>query len=44
MDEIQRFDAGQGEHVPTLGEVIDLVRGHVQLYIELKVSMTQPQW
>lgn len=36
LDEIQRFDAGRGEHVPTLTEVIDLVRGQVQLYIELK--------
>jgi glycerophosphoryl diester phosphodiesterase len=40
LDEIQRFDAGLGEHVPTLGEVIDLVRGQVQLYIELKGQQT----
>lgn len=40
LDEIQRFDAGLGEHVPSLGEVIDLVRGQVQLYIELKGQQT----
>lgn len=40
LDEIQRFDAGRGEHVPTLAEVIDLVRGQVQLYIELKGQQT----
>jgi glycerophosphoryl diester phosphodiesterase len=40
LDDIQRFDAGLGEHVPTLGEVIDLVRGQVQLYIELKGQQT----
>jgi len=40
LDEIQRFDAGLGEHVPTLGQVIDLVRGRVQLYIELKGQQT----
>jgi glycerophosphoryl diester phosphodiesterase len=38
--EIQGLDAGQGEHVPTLGEVIDLVRGRAQLYIELKGQRT----
>src|ERR671922_2207427 len=40
LDEIQRFDAGLREHVPTLAEVIDLVRGQVQLYIELKGQQT----
>jgi len=40
LDEIQCFDAGRGEHVPTLAEVIDLVRGQVQLYIELKGQQT----
>jgi len=28
LDEVQKLDAGQGEHVPTLEEVIELVRGH----------------
>ncbi len=40
LAEIQRLDAGQGERVPTLGEVIDLVRGRAQLYIELKGQQT----
>jgi glycerophosphoryl diester phosphodiesterase len=40
LDEIKRFDAGLGEHVPTLAEVIDLVRGQVQLYLELKGQQT----
>jgi glycerophosphoryl diester phosphodiesterase len=40
LDEMRRFDAGLGEHVPTLEEVIDLVRGQVQLYIELKGQQT----
>jgi glycerophosphoryl diester phosphodiesterase len=36
LDEIQRLDAGEGERVPTLQEVIDLVKGRVILQIELK--------
>ena len=36
LDEIQRLDAGEGERVPTLQEVIDLVKGRVVLQIELK--------
>jgi len=40
LAEIQRFDAGRGEHVPTLAEVIDLVRGRAQVYIELKGQQT----
>lgn len=40
LEDIQHFDAGLGEHVPTLAEVIDLVRGQVQLYIELKGQQT----
>ncbi len=40
LDEIQYFDAERGEHVLTLAEVIDLVRGQVQLYIELKGQQT----
>ena len=34
--EIKRLDAGKGERIPTLQEVIDLVRGKVVLQIELK--------
>jgi glycerophosphoryl diester phosphodiesterase len=40
LDEIQRFDAGLGERVPTLAQAIDLVRGRAQLYIELKGQQT----
>ena len=36
LGEIKKLDAGQGEPVPTLQEVIDLVRGKNGLYIELK--------
>jgi len=36
LAQIKRFDAGLGERVPTLTEVIELARGRVQLYIELK--------
>lgn len=40
LAEIQRLDAGQGERVPTLEQVIDLVRGRAQLYVELKGQQT----
>jgi glycerophosphoryl diester phosphodiesterase len=40
VEEIKQFDAGQGERVPILQEVIDLVRGHNGLYIELKAEGT----
>jgi glycerophosphoryl diester phosphodiesterase len=40
LSQIQRFDAGQGEQVPALAQVIDLVRGRAQLYIELKGQQT----
>lgn len=40
LAEIRRLDAGQGERVPTLAEVIDLVRGRAQLYIEMKGQQT----
>jgi glycerophosphoryl diester phosphodiesterase len=40
LDEIRRLDAGLGERVPTLAQVIDLVRGRAQLYIELKGQQT----
>jgi glycerophosphoryl diester phosphodiesterase len=38
--EIRRFDAGLGERVPILEEVIELARGRAQLYIELKGQRT----
>jgi glycerophosphoryl diester phosphodiesterase len=40
LAQIKRFDAGQGERVPTLSEVIDLVRGRAELYIEMKGQRT----
>ena len=40
LADIRRLDAGQGEQVPTLDQVIDLVRGRAQLYIELKGQQT----
>jgi glycerophosphoryl diester phosphodiesterase len=40
LDQIKRFDVGQGERVPTLPEVIELVRGRAELYIELKGQHT----
>jgi glycerophosphoryl diester phosphodiesterase len=36
LAELKRLDAGKGEQIPTLPEVIDLVRGKNGLYIELK--------
>lgn len=40
LEQIKRFDAGQGEEVPTLPEVVELVRGRVELYLELKGQFT----
>jgi len=42
LAEIKGLDAGQGEQVPVLQEVIDLVRGRNGLYIELKAAGTPP--
>lgn len=36
LAEIRRADAGQGERVPTLDEVLDLTLGKVGLYLEIK--------
>ena len=36
LEKIKQLDAGKGERIPTLQEVIDLVRGKVVLQIELK--------
>ena len=40
LDQIKGFDVGQGERVPTLSELIELVRGRAELYIELKGQRT----
>src|ERR1051326_2126264 len=36
LEEVRRADAGKGERVPTLEETLDLARGRVQLYLEIK--------
>lgn len=36
FDEIRKLDAGKGEKIPTLQELLDLARGNVKLHIELK--------
>jgi len=38
FDEIRRLDAGKGEKVPILEEVLEATRGKVELQIELKVA------
>jgi glycerophosphoryl diester phosphodiesterase len=42
LAELKQLDAGKGEQIPTLPEVIDLVRGKHGLYIELKGEGTPP--
>ncbi|HSB65190.1 MAG TPA: glycerophosphodiester phosphodiesterase family protein [Anaerolineales bacterium] len=40
LDELRQFDAGQGERIPTLAEVVDLVRPTpVRLCLELKYEV-----
>ena len=36
FSELRKLDAGKGERIPTLQEVIDLVKGRVGLIVELK--------
>ncbi|MFN7930685.1 MAG: glycerophosphodiester phosphodiesterase [Blastocatellia bacterium] len=36
LEEVRRADAGKGECVPTLQETLELTRGRVQLYLEIK--------
>lgn len=36
LGELKHADAGQGERVPTLDEVLDLTAGKVRLYLEIK--------
>ena len=40
LDQIQRFDAGFGEAVPTLAQVINLARDRAEVYVELKGQRT----
>lgn len=41
LQEIKRLDAGKGEAIPTLQEVIDLIDRRVMLFIELKEEGTE---
>jgi glycerophosphoryl diester phosphodiesterase len=41
LDGIQKLDAGKGQRIPTLQEVIDLVRAKVRLVVELKGPGTE---
>jgi glycerophosphoryl diester phosphodiesterase len=40
LAELRRLDAGRGERIPTLQEVIDALRSRCRLYIELKAPGT----
>lgn len=40
LAELRRLDAGKGERIPTLEEVIELARGRCGLYLELKGAGT----
>jgi glycerophosphoryl diester phosphodiesterase len=42
LAELQRLDAGQGERIPALEEVVELVRGRGQLLVELKQPESAP--
>ena len=41
LQELKMLDAGKGEKIPTLQEVIDCVKGRCGLYIELKGEHTE---
>lgn len=43
VEQLRKLDAGLGERIPLLSEVLDLVRGNVGLLLELKeVKATEP--
>jgi len=42
LAELQKLDAGQGEHIPGLEEVVELVRGRGHLAVELKQPEAAP--
>lgn len=42
LAELQRLDAGQGEPVPVLEEVLELVRGRAHLLVEMKQPEAAP--
>jgi glycerophosphoryl diester phosphodiesterase len=41
LNELKKLDAGKGETIPTLQEVIDFIHGKVRLVIELKEAGTE---
>ncbi len=36
LEEVRRADAGKGERIPTLQETLELTRGKINLYLEIK--------
>lgn len=42
LPELQKLDAGQGERIPALEEVVELVRGRGQILVELKQPESAP--
>lgn len=45
LDEIRQLDAGDGDNVPTLDEVFDLLRDHpaAELHIDIKPAINDPE-
>jgi glycerophosphoryl diester phosphodiesterase len=43
LSQLKKLDAGKGEEIPTLTEVIDTVKGRVGLVIEIKVLKIEEQ-
>jgi glycerophosphoryl diester phosphodiesterase len=43
LREVRKFNAGNGEQVPTLDEVLKIARGNVGLMLELKAEGVAPQ-
>ena len=43
LADLARADAGDGEHVPSLDEVLDLVEGRIDVMCELKVDPDHPE-
>ena len=43
LADLANADAGQGEHVPSLDEVLDLVAGRIDVMCELKVATDHPE-
>ena len=43
LQEVKTFNAGSGEHIPTLEEVLEVARGEAGLMLELKVKGVAPQ-